>query len=85
MWIGPLTNIAILINLLPEAKDYIGQIISMGGAIDKGNVTRFAEFNFFADPEAIQLVIDSNIPLTIIPWDPIFQVVFSESKIFEIK
>lgn len=79
--IGPLTNIAILINLFPKAKDYIGQIISMGGAIDKGNVTRFAEFNFFADPEAIQLVIDSNIPLTIIPWDPIFQVVFSEKEL----
>ena len=79
--LGPLTNIAILINLFPEVKDYIGQIISMGGAIDKGNVTRFAEFNFFADPEAIQLVINSNISLTIVPWDPIFQVVFSEEEL----
>lgn len=67
--LGPLTNIAIAINLYPEIVRQIGSLVIMGGALEKGNVTRFAEFNFFADPEAVDLVFRSDIPVTIVPWE----------------
>ncbi len=82
--LGPLTNIAMAINLYPELETLIGHIISMGGALYQGNVTRFAEFNFFFDPEAAQFVFDTKIPLTIVPWDPILKNVILEKELLNI-
>lgn len=79
--LGPLTNLSISLNLYPDLKNYINQIYSMGGAIERGNVTRFAEFNFYVDPEAVQSVIESKIKMTIIPWDPIIKNVFFEEEL----
>jgi len=67
--LGPLTNIAIALNLYPDLPQYIGRIVMMGGGIETGNVTKFAEFNYFADPEAVQVVLDSSISLEVAPWD----------------
>lgn len=78
--LGPLTNISIALNLYPDLKNYINQIYSMGGAIERGNVTRFAEFNFYVDPEAVQSVIESKIKMTVVPWDPIIKNVFLEEE-----
>ena len=41
---------AIALNLYPELGRLIGEIVTMGGGIEAGNVTPYAEFNFFADP-----------------------------------
>lgn len=79
--LGPLTNLSIALNLYPDLKNYINQIYSMGGAIERGNVTRFAEFNFYVDPEAVQSVIESKIKMTIVPWDPIIKNVFFEEEL----
>jgi len=79
--LGPLTNISIALNLFPQLKDHIGKIYSMGGAIDRGNVTRFAEFNFHTDPEAVQGVIEAKLNLTIVPWDPIVKNIFLEEEL----
>ena len=67
--LGPLTNLAMSINLFPELKSLLKEIVIMGGALERGNITKFAEFNFAADPESVQFVFDSGIPLTIVPWD----------------
>jgi len=79
--LGPLTNIAMALNLYPELKDYVSRIVSMGGAIDKGNVTRFAEFNFYADPEAVEFVLLSGIPMEITPWDAVLGVPLTEREL----
>ncbi len=79
--IGPLTNIAIALNLYPDLKEYIGEIVIMGGAVNYGNVTKFAEFNFAADPESVQFVLDSGIPLTVVPWDAALKALFTEKDI----
>ncbi len=79
--IGPLTNVAIALNLYPDLKKYIGDMVIMGGAINYGNVTKFAEFNFAADPEAAQFVFDSGIPLTIVPWDAALKALFTEKDL----
>ena len=79
--IGPLTNIAIALNLYPDLKEYVHDMVIMGGAINYGNVTKFAEFNFAADPEAAQFVIDSGVPLTVVPWDAALKAMFTEDDI----
>ena len=48
--IGPLTNVALLLALHPDARPE--RIVLMGGAIAEGNVTPAAEFNIWCDPEA---------------------------------
>ena len=79
--IGPLTNIAMSVNLYPELKKLIKEIVIMGGAIERGNITKFAEFNFAADPESVQFVFNSGIPLTIVPWDAAFSNMYTEEDL----
>lgn len=67
--IGPLTNIALLLMTYPEVKAYIKEIVLMGGSASRGNVTPLAEFNFYCDPEAAQIVFNSGLPITMIGLD----------------
>ncbi len=73
--LGPLTNIAQLIEAAPAAAKRIGSIAAMGGAVrGPGNVTPYAEFNIAADPEAAEIVFRSGIPVTLAPLDVTRQV-----------
>jgi inosine-uridine nucleoside N-ribohydrolase len=61
---GPLTNIARAIFYRPEFIPKISQLSIMGGAYGlgsniRGNITRYAEFNFYCDPEAARVVLRS--------------------------
>ncbi|MCY4541124.1 MAG: nucleoside hydrolase [Rhodobacteraceae bacterium] len=68
--LGPLTNIALALNLAPDIGERVEQIVMMGGAyFEVGNVTPTAEFNVFVDPEAAGIVFRSGIPLTVLPLD----------------
>jgi purine nucleosidase len=63
---GPLTNIAKAVSYRPEFARKIGQLLIMGGAYNlgshiNGNITNFAEFNFYCDPDAAKLVFASPI------------------------
>ncbi len=61
--IGPLTNIAMVLRLRPDLASAIKHLVFMGGnARVGGNVTPFAEFNFWFDPEAARAVLHSDIP-----------------------
>jgi inosine-uridine nucleoside N-ribohydrolase len=64
---GPLTNIARYLQA--NGTDGIERIVLMGGAIAEGNMTPAAEFNIWADPEAAQLVFDSELDVTMIGLD----------------
>ncbi len=61
--IGPLTNLAQLLIKHPDAKDYIKEIDIMGGGVEGGNSTPYAEFNFWIDPPAADIVFKSGIPI----------------------
>lgn len=68
--LGPLTNLALLIEHDPEAAKRVGRVIAMGGAIhEKGNVGPRSEFNFAVDPEAAEIVFGFGFDLTLIPLD----------------
>ena len=68
--LGPLTNLARLVERSPDAARRLAGIIAMGGAVrEDGNVTKFAEFNIAADPEAAAIVLGAGIPVTLIPLD----------------
>jgi purine nucleosidase len=68
--LGPLTNVARLVNDHPAAAARIGRIIAMGGTIDDpGNAGPASEFNFASDPEATAIVLRSDVRVTIVPLD----------------
>ncbi len=64
--LGPLTNIAALIEQKPVAAARVTHLVWMGGSDGPGNHTPQAEFNAFADPEAAALVAAAGVPLTVI-------------------
>ena len=68
--IGPLTNIAQALSLAPDIGRAIKNIVLMGGNyFEAGNITPAAEFNFYVDPHAAQVVLQSGVPITILPLD----------------
>jgi pyrimidine-specific ribonucleoside hydrolase len=68
--IGPLTNIALLLGVFPEAAARIGRLVVMGGSAARGgNVTAAAEFNIWADAEAAQRVLGSGVPTVMVGLD----------------
>jgi inosine-uridine nucleoside N-ribohydrolase len=64
---GPLTNIALLLALHPDARPE--RIVLMGGSVGEGNRTPAAEFNIWADPEAAQRVFVEGLDTTMVGLD----------------
>jgi inosine-uridine nucleoside N-ribohydrolase len=63
--IGPMTNIAIMLRLRPDLETKIRRLVFMGGGVHVNALAgdkRAAEFNFWFDPEAAQIVLRSAIP-----------------------
>ncbi len=58
---GPITNIAQLISTRDDLHTKIAEVIFMGGSTERGNHTPYAEFNTYADPEALDIVLRSGI------------------------
>jgi purine nucleosidase len=84
--LGPLTNIAGLIQNNEEKLEKIKHCYIMGGSSNAlGNITKFAEYNFWVDPEAADVVLNSGIPITVIGWDPsLYDAMIDTEKIQEI-
>jgi inosine-uridine nucleoside N-ribohydrolase len=73
---GPLTNVALLLAVHPDARPE--RIVLMGGAIAEGNVTPAAEFNIWADPEAAARVFSSGIETTMVGLDVTHKALFTK-------
>jgi purine nucleosidase len=76
---GPLTNVALLLALHPDARPE--RIVLMGGAIAEGNVTPAAEFNIWCDPEAAARVFASGIDVTMIGLDVTHKALFTPAHV----
>jgi inosine-uridine nucleoside N-ribohydrolase len=74
---GPLTNVALLLAMHPDARPQ--RIVLMGGAIAEGNVTPAAEFNIWADPEAAARVFSSGIDTTMVGLDVTHKALFTKA------
>ena len=80
--LGPLTNIAMALVKAPEVVGKVCELVVMGGAcFQLGNVTPAAEFNIHVDPHAAAIVIDSGIPITMIPLDVTHQLITTEPRL----
>lgn len=68
--LGPLTDLALALAKAPDIARRVGELVLMGGAgFEIGNVTPAAEFNIHVDPHAAAIVLESGIPVTMIPLD----------------
>lgn len=62
--LGPMTNLARLIQRRPEAFARIEEVVSMGGSFrSHGNCSPVAEYNYWADPDAAALVYETAAAL----------------------
>jgi inosine-uridine nucleoside N-ribohydrolase len=83
--VAPPTDLALAIRKDPTIVPLIKQIVTMAGQIYvEGNAYRGkAEFNWWFDPEATQVVLRANIPHIVVPLDctnkvPLTQAVYDQ-------
>jgi purine nucleosidase len=68
--LGPLTNIAIAVRRDPALAARVGRCVVMGGVADHiGNLSPVAEYNMWADPHAVAVVLEAGLPLELVGWD----------------
>ena len=66
---APLTNIAVAIRREPRIISRVREVVLMGGAYTRGNITPAAEFNIAVDPEAAAAVFAADWPVTMVGLD----------------
>jgi len=71
--LGPLTNIATLINKFGKKfTRNINQIVLMGGAVNVSGIVsplNLAEYNIYLDPEAAKIIFNSKLRIIMVPID----------------
>lgn len=83
--LGPLTNIAALCLARPDLAARISDLTWMGGGVTSGNHTASAEFNAFADPEALAIVLSHGLPLRMVDLDACRKVTASPADVLPIR
>ena len=79
--VGPLSNLAAAIALDPSFVGNVRELMIMGGAINKSNVTPSAEFNIWADPEAAAQVFNAGFKkVTLVPLDATHEALVSSEQ-----
>ncbi|KAG0633270.1 Inosine/uridine-preferring nucleoside hydrolase domain-containing protein [Tuber brumale] len=74
---GTLTNVALLFAAFPDVVGHIRCVSIMGGAFGgradaRGNITKWAEFNIYCDPESAQSIFSNpelSGRITLVPLD----------------
>ncbi|GLT92815.1 hypothetical protein SLE2022_106310 [Rubroshorea leprosula] len=78
--LGPLTNIALALELDPSFAKNIGQVVLLGGAFAvNGNVNPAAEANIFGDPDAADIVFTSGADILAVGINVTHQVVLTDA------
>ena len=68
--LGPQTNIGLLLSKHPDVIEKIPRIVFMGGSpYGNPDYPDHISFNLSSDPEAFKIVLDSKIPLLMVPSD----------------
>ncbi len=80
--VGPLSNVAMAMQMAPDIIPRIKQIVLMGGAyFEVGNITPAAEFNIYVDPHAAAVVFASGVPITMMPLDVTHKALTSTDRV----
>lgn len=98
---GPATNLAQLVSEYPESIEKIEEIVFMGGGIDTvgkdgapvfengerriGNITLHSEFNAYQDPKALNILIQSGAPVTVMAADATQHMVLTPARQEQVK
>ena len=84
--VGPMTNVATVLEAAPEAAANIREIVCMGGGFfGGGNTTPTAEFNVFVDPDAAQIVLHCGAPVTMLPLDVTHKALMTDAWINRVR
>ncbi|MEE9413852.1 MAG: nucleoside hydrolase [Acidimicrobiales bacterium] len=68
--VGPLTNLALAVRLHPDLVDLVAGVVIMGGAVyTSGNASPGGEANILHDPEAAEIVLGEQWPVTMVGLD----------------
>jgi inosine-uridine nucleoside N-ribohydrolase len=78
--IGPLTNLALALELEPRIAHHVAEVALMGGAATvNGNVNPAAEANIWHDPHAADKVFTAGWPVTMVGLDVTMATVMDEA------
>ncbi len=84
--IGPMTNVATVLETAPETAKHIREIVCMGGGFfSGGNTTPTAEFNVSVDPDAAQIVLHCGAPVTMLPLDVTHKALMTDAWINQVR
>ena len=83
--LGPLTNVALALQMEPAIAGRVRELVMMGGGFFEGGyITPAAEFNIYVDPEAAAAVFASGIPIVMMPLDVTHQLLTREDRVARI-
>ncbi len=80
---GPMTNLALAISHNREILKHIDEVVLMGGSTEKGNITKYAEFNILVDPEAADICFSSGVPLRMLGLNVTRQILVKDEIVKE--
>lgn len=85
--LGPLTNIAILLQHSRQSLKSVSRIVSMGGAYKShGNSSPVAEFNYWFDPEAADYVYkNAPCPIEMVGLDVTREILLDKARLQQVK
>lgn len=82
--IGACTNVALACMMDPTFAENTAGIVYMGGAIDvPGNANTCGEFNWFYDPESVQICLNNDFPYQIVVPHDIASKVLLKKDVFD--
>ncbi|WP_075182666.1 nucleoside hydrolase [Pantoea sp. 1.19] len=77
--IGPLTNVALAMQLFPAMAGQVAEIVIMGGVFAVDHYLK--DTNFGLDPEAAHKVLHSGARITLVPMDVTTQTLMTEADL----
>ncbi len=79
--VGPVTNLALALQMEPGLPEFMGPVTIMGGIVDKSQVAWPASFetNLNADPLAAAVVLGSSLEITLVPLEVTLQAYLSRA------
>lgn len=80
--LGPMTNLAQAIQAYPDDLAN-ARVIALAGSRNGGNTTPVAEFNAYADPHALDILLSSNLRIELVMRDAFDQLTIDASVFIE--